>query len=120
MNKQSIGIVICDDEPSLAFLYARILSNAGYRVSNSFKNGKELVSYVRRNPQEVDVIILDYKMPEMDGLEAAKLLRLFKPGLKIIMASAYDVPGEALEYFNAIIRKPFSISRLVETVANVV
>ena len=76
-----------------------------------------------RTPPEppFDVVILDYKMPKMDGLQAAKEILKINPNQRIIFASAYvkDTLIESVKELNRVVemvQKPFSMSTMADTV----
>ncbi len=73
------------------------------------KNGREAVDLVVKHP-EIDIVLMDIIMPEMDGIEATKEIRKFKPDLPIIAQSAYSFEHDdrALKEtgFNGFITKP--------------
>jgi DNA-binding NarL/FixJ family response regulator len=51
-------------------------------------NGKELIEQIKKH--QPDVIIMDYKMPEMDGIQATRILKTTHPSIKIIFMSMYE------------------------------
>jgi DNA-binding NarL/FixJ family response regulator len=51
-------------------------------------NGKELIEQMKKH--QPDVIIMDYKMPEMDGIQATRILKTTHPSIKIIFMSMYE------------------------------
>jgi len=57
------------------------------------KNGLESVDYVKEN-KEVDIILMDIRMPIMNGLEATKLIKIINPDIPIIIQTAYVVGEE--------------------------
>ncbi len=62
-------------------------------------NGEEALDYMHTNP--VDVLILDIKMPRMDGLEVARQLKKREPSTKILALSAYGEREFVLSMFDA-------------------
>lgn len=52
------------------------------------ENGKQLLAYIET--QKPDVVLMDIKMPEIDGIEATKILKNKYPGIKVIMLSMYE------------------------------
>lgn len=87
------------------------------RYNDEFKKLRETTN-VREHMLPFDAVILDYKMPKMDGLEVAKEIISMNPHQRIIIASAYssDIFEEASGHFHLpleILQKPFSGIRLV-------
>jgi len=56
------------------------------------KNGEEVVELARNN--DVDLILMDIQMPKLDGYEATKALKLFKPNVPIIAQTAFTMTNE--------------------------
>ena len=51
------------------------------------KNGKESIDYVKEN-KPVDIILMDVRMPIMDGIEATKVIKILRPEIPVIMQTA--------------------------------
>jgi len=88
------------------------------------KDGKETVEICRTNPK-IDLILMDIKMPIMNGHEAAKLIKEFRPVLAIIAQSAYGLEQEIEKYsgiFDDYLTKPIDEDdlkqKLVKYIAN--
>lgn len=81
-----LRIVVADDEPLLVRLLAAYLEDMGHVVVGTAADGHELVDRV--SEEAPDVVITDIKMPEMDGLEAARKIRTFS-SVPFIVVSAY-------------------------------
>jgi len=56
------------------------------------KNGEEVVELARNN--DVDLILMDIQMPKLDGYEATKAIKLFKPNVPIIAQTAFTMTNE--------------------------
>jgi len=69
---ESLRILIADDESIIRLDLQKILENMGHRVVAEANNGKIAVELAQSTP--IDLAILDIKMPEMDGLDAAKII----------------------------------------------
>ncbi|MCD6467124.1 MAG: response regulator [Methanomicrobia archaeon] len=117
MREVRMRILIVDDESELIKLYRDILTKFGYSVDFAL-NGEEAVkSYEKayNKGERFDCVIMDYRMPTKDGLEAMReILKLDKIG-KIIFASADDsIEKEALKLgAKAFLKKPFGIDTLI-------
>ena len=69
---ESLRIVIADDEPIIRLDLRKTLENMGHQVVGEAGDGAKAVEAARE--LKPDIIILDIKMPEMDGIEAAKVI----------------------------------------------
>jgi CheY-like chemotaxis protein len=79
--------ILCIDDEEPALVARRLLlEKAGYRVFTAL-TGKEGIEIFRYQP--VDVVILDYWMADMDGLDVAAELKSLKPKTPVIMLSGY-------------------------------
>ncbi|PIE33838.1 two-component system response regulator [candidate division KSB3 bacterium] len=80
-------ILIVDDEKHILFLYEEEFRDEGYSVLTA-SNGLEALDVTEKHP-EIDLIILDIKMPEMDGPEFLRRIRQFNQDLPILLSTAY-------------------------------
>ena len=110
------GVVLCiDDSQDVLECERAFLESFGYTVltASSGGEGLELASV-----HSVDVVIVDYLMPEMSGQEFAMKMRRLKPEAAIIMLSAaIDIPEQALQLVDAFIAKDGLASQLVPMIA---
>lgn len=84
-------IMIVDDDPNIVELVKKILDLEGYESIGAV-SAKDAIEILDKNWKEIDVVICDYMMPEMDGLEFVKNVKknpLFND-IKIIMLTAID------------------------------
>jgi CheY-like chemotaxis protein len=118
-SKGGVGprkVAVVDDEVDLASLFSILLKRIGYRTEYICHDGTEVVQAVSEGRIDPDVVLMDYRMPEMNGLDAAKKLRDLKPELKIIIATADDsVRQLTLAAGLLFIQKPFSGHLLTKT-----
>jgi two-component system cell cycle sensor histidine kinase/response regulator CckA len=110
------AVLLCiDDDEEVLECEKTFLESFGYTVltAASGVKGLELASRC-----SVDVEIVDYFMPEMNGQEVAKEMRRLKPQAPIIMLSAaVDVPEQALRLVDAFVDKDVLASQLLPTIA---
>ena len=88
-------VVLCVDDETIGLAVRRqVLEAPGYRVFTA-ENGPDALKIFSREP--IDLVILDYKMPGMNGDVVAEKMKRLKPSVPILMLSAYvDVPGDTL------------------------
>jgi DNA-binding NarL/FixJ family response regulator len=91
MNDLTIKIVLVDDEilfrKGISFLLQR---EENIEVLFEASNGEELISNLNSYETKPDIIIMDLKMPVLNGVEATKVIRKFFPDIKIIALTSYD------------------------------
>ena len=97
-NDVDVRVLVVDDTDHVRKMLAEMLELDGFEVVGEAGSGVAAVDLVETtNP---DVIVMDYKMPEMDGLEAAKSIRATPPDQAIVLYTAYldaDLEREAKE-----------------------
>ncbi len=80
-------ILVADDEMSIRLFYSEELKEEGYEVYLA-ANGREALEIVEKIP--LDLVILDIKMPEMDGIEALRRIKSeMRPDLPVILSTSY-------------------------------
>jgi CheY-like chemotaxis protein len=79
-------ILVVDDEKNIRLLYKAELEDEGYKVLTA-SNGLEALDVLKK--ETVDLVLLDIKMPEMDGPEFLRHIRQFNQTLPIIISTAY-------------------------------
>lgn len=90
-DTEDINVIIADDEPLIRMDLKELLEESGYKVVGEAQNGQEAVTLA--GEKTPDLIFLDIKMPEMDGIEAArKINEAANRRVPIIMLTAYSQP----------------------------
>lgn len=120
-TKASVGvrpsrILIVDDEVDVTGIFSLLLDMHGYEVTCA-TNGEEGLASAREAPP--DLIITDFMMPVMDGLDMSRALRAdpATAGIPIVLMSG--APGKVAEggvQFAAILNKPVLFERLLNTI----
>jgi CheY-like chemotaxis protein len=113
-------VLIAEDEDSNFIVLDMILRKTFKANIIRAKNGREAVDLAKEH-SDVDLIIMDIKMPEMDGLEATKLIKKFNNNVPIIAITAFAMSGDehkAIEAgCDAYLPKPISRSDLYNKLA---
>jgi CheY-like chemotaxis protein len=110
------GVLLCiDDDEDVLECEKSFLESFGYTVLTAASGGKGL-ELASTNP--VDVVIVDYFMPEMNGQEVAVQMRRLNPKAPIIMLSGtMDIPQQALKLVDVFIAKDHLASQLLPAIA---
>lgn len=111
-------IAIADDSPPIRLLLKRRLEGAGHEVVEA-ANGIELIEAIEREVEVgIDLALVDWMMPGLDGPETTAAIRERWPELPIIGFSAGLVPevGEQPPLTDAFTTKPFDFDYLLETI----
>ena len=115
-NAANHTVVLCiDDNSAILECEQRFLEAFGYTVLTALSGSKglELASI-----HPVDVVIVDYCMPEMNGPEVAIEIKRLRPHAPIIMLSgAVDIPNKALSVIDAFVAKDRLGSQLLPVIA---
>jgi CheY-like chemotaxis protein len=81
-------VLVVDDEPTVRKVLVAILAEHGFDVVAEAMNGAEAVELAKR--LEPDLVLMDVKMPTMDGKEATQLIRAHRPSSQIVLLSGDD------------------------------
>lgn len=113
-------VLVVDDEPLIRQLARRVLEGAGYRVTEA-GSGQDAARQVLANPNAFCVLLLDLTLPDLNGVELLKNLRVLGCGAPVVFSSGYselDLPADYLREEGAIfLRKPYRHKALVQAVA---
>ena len=115
-------ILIIEDEEPLVEIFRQILERLGYRVLQAM-TGKQAVEFAKSFDGQIDLALLDIKLPDMDGGRVYPLIMEARPDMKVIVCSGYSIDGPAQAILDAgaegFIQKPFSIAPFAEKLKDV-
>jgi PAS domain S-box-containing protein len=116
-------VLYIDDDESLVFLVKRLLERQGHRVSG-YCNQRLALDALARKPESFDLVVTDYNMPGMSGLDVAHGVRAIRSDLPVALASGYiteELRGQAAEAgVRELIFKPNVVQEFCEVVARLV
>lgn len=100
-RKQKIKVLLVDDQPLFVHSLAMVIQNRtdDIEIVGIEMNGEDAVNAVKS--KDIDIIIMDIKMPIMNGVEATKRISAIDSNIKIMMLTTFDEDDyvlEALEY----------------------
>lgn len=112
-------ILICEDDDNNLFYFKELFSQ-----TNTFilwaRNGNEAVKSVKENPN-IDLVLMDLKMPEMNGWEATKIIKTIRPDLPVIAQTAHALIIETSQLttkgFDDYVTKPIKKNELFEKIS---
>ena len=110
-----LDILICEDHPVSRMVMEKLLEKLRCRTI-SVPNGSEAVRY-SMSEIKFDVIFLEYKLPQINGADVARMIRETKNAnshTPIVAITAYLKELQAPHYFDSLIEKPISSSKLTE------
>ena len=81
-------VLYIDDEEAIVFLMKRLLTRRGYCFSG-YTDPREALAAARADPERFDLVVTDYNMPYLSGLEVASALKDIRPDLPVVLASGY-------------------------------
>ena len=119
-NRRMERVLVVDDEKNMRETLAEILSDEGYEVDVA-GTGEEAVALCLKGNYRV--VLMDVRMPGMDGVEAFRQIRRHQEGVRVILMSAYSV--EALkeaaldEGAIAFLSKPLDLEKVVGLIGEV-
>ena len=82
-------MAVVDDEDDIVTLYAIVLQENGYKVTG-FTYPLFILEYIYKHPNEFELIIIDYRMPQMLGCELSNKISAINPNIKMVLITAYD------------------------------
>jgi two-component system NtrC family sensor kinase len=111
-------VLVVDDEAGVVLLCERLLKRAGYKVK-AFTNPEDALSLLEKDP--VDLLLVDIRMPQMDGFEVIAKARNRQPDLAVVVMTGYGTVETAIETLqrgaDGLILKPFEdATELVKSV----
>lgn len=113
-------VLLVDDEDDVRDVATTLLEKLGVEVTTA-TNGREGVDEFAKEGGRFDLVLMDYLMPEMNGVEAAEAMRRVREDVKILMMSGFDEQSSVKKYENVgmagFLQKPFHWGRFKHVVS---
>ena len=110
---------VVDDEQDIMSLFSDALSEIGDASVFGFIDSTLALEHFKLHQSEYYMILSDYRMPTMDGIELLKKVKAINPSVKTILISAYDIDDKLFEEckcVDKILQKPITIPELINEV----
>jgi DNA-binding NtrC family response regulator len=112
-------ILFVDDEIYLAEVGREMLEDYGYCV-DTMTSSKAAFEWFEKNPDQYDLLITDYTMPEMTGDQLIEKVHALRPQLPVIMCTGVELSSRVSRAaISKILMKPFDMEKLIKTVREV-
>lgn len=117
-GKAEMRVLLVEDGKLLSWSLVRSLTKWGFDVQSVF-TGKDALDWVKKS--EFEIVLLDYQLPDMDGLTVAKDVRKIRPDSAIFLVTAFQLSELSIDagliddYFN----KPVDLQRLRESLCSI-
>ena len=125
-KKYNSKIMVLDDDFDIATIVKMALQRNGFKNVSVFTESSLAIKEFRESHNNYSLVISDIRMPGMDGFEFANYINKIKPGIKVILMTAFDVNKNLLtenmkstankNNIIQIIQKPISPKKLAKTV----
>ena len=111
-----LRVLIADDDSGMRMILRRLIEKAdGFTLAGEASDGKQAIELAET--LRPDVVFLDVEMPEMTGVECARVIQDMNPAILLIFATAHEgYMGDAFEvYAFDYLVKPFKVERVMQT-----
>ncbi|MGA2140199.1 MAG: response regulator [Verrucomicrobiia bacterium] len=108
-------ILVIDDDLVLLQTVKSLLGKRGFNVVTS-SSGQQGLDMLRNAARDIRVVVLDYRMPELNGGETLKVIKQLSPNAKVIGLTAVDldsVPEAYLDEVDKLLTKPVIATQLI-------
>jgi response regulator RpfG family c-di-GMP phosphodiesterase len=112
-------ISVVDDELDIMTLFRDALSQLQDVEVFGFTNSPLSLEHFKMNQSQYSLVLSDFRIPEMDGIQLLKEIKAIKPSVKTLLVSTFEVENELLQQCSCIdtfLQKPVSMIDLIEEV----
>ena len=119
MSEKTATVLVVDDEPNLRRVLTAVLEREGHRILVA-DSGRDAVRKAKAEPR-LDLLVTDYLMPDLNGLEVLEAVRKHHPDLRALLISGHGTVRSAVEAMRLgafdFLTKPFDVEQVRDTVA---
>ena len=112
-------VLVVDDEALIRWSLNERLSSAGYDVEEA-GDGASALAYFREGAPHVDLVVLDMKLPDVDGVDLLKQIKLLCPTCHVVLMTAFGTPDKLADARNSgaydVLAKPFNLDNMLRIV----
>jgi two-component system response regulator ChvI len=114
-------VMLVDDEPDILAIFKSYLTSEGYQVEAFSDSYMALQSFARSEPQHYNLLVLDIRMPTINGLQLYQRLKAVDPYIRVIFLSALEATDELVSILEGVktadvIRKPIDRKHFIQKV----
>lgn len=114
-RKKNARIAVVDDNQEICSMISKMLAHFGWREPSVMHDGEEIVEAIQSREQDFDLVIMDYHLPRMNGIEAGRAISKSRPHVRIILTTSDgSVESQAVSRGFRFLRKPFSFKSLAQ------
>lgn len=124
LPNSAFNILLVDDDEDILFAFNSIISSEGYNVTTYSNSSQALNHFSDKNPYFYHLVIMDIRMPELNGIKLYSQLKILNPDVKVIFLSALNALEEVLSIFpeikySEIVRKPIEPETLLSNIKSI-
>jgi DNA-binding NtrC family response regulator len=119
MTNKTQFLSVVDDELDLMSLFRDALSQIEDTNVIGFNDSTQALEHFKLNQSDYGLILSDFRMPNIDGMELLKKVKTINPSVKTVLISAFEVNEKEFEQSNcvdAFLQKPISVPDLIDAV----
>ena len=113
-------VLVVDDEPLIRWSLAETLAEGGYGVVEA-GDGQGAIDAMLNAGDGIDVVMLDYRLPDSNGLEVLARIRVLSPRTRVVLMTAYGTPEVVAEAFRlgavSVVDKPIEMQDIAGLIA---
>ncbi len=121
VKENDFSILCVDEEKFVLEMYFDMLDHLGHKT-DVISSPKDAIKYVEKNSQKIKMILCDYKMQEMNGIEFGKEITSRFPDIPFVIVSSPDFSKDELDgmedKIQRFIKKPFSKAQLKDAIGS--